>query len=120
MKLISETTRIQAAGNPPKVIEEFVGNVNTRDSGISIAKMESPRGWSEPGQRPEFDEYTLVLRGTLVLETETGRYEVKANQGVIMHRGEWVRYSTPFEEGAEYISVCIPAFSPSSVRRDEE
>ena len=115
--LISTPTRIHAAGEPPKTIEEYVGRVNSRTDGVSIARMISPAGWSEPGQTPEFDEYTVVLRGKLRVETRDDVVEVNAGQAIITHRGEWVRYSTP-EEGAEYIAVCLPASSPETVRRD--
>ena len=115
--LISTPTRIHAAGEPPKTIEEYVGRVNSRTDGVSIARMISPAGWSEPGQTPESDEYTVVLRGKLRVEARDGVLEVNAGQAIITHRGEWVRYSTP-EEGAEYIAVCLPAFSPETVRRD--
>lgn len=115
--LIPSPTRIHAAGEPPKTIEEFIGRVNSKTAEVSVARMTSPPGWSEPGQTPEFDEYTIVLRGKLRVETREGVFEVCAGQAIITHRGEWVRYSTP-EEGAEYIAVCLPAFSPESVRRD--
>jgi mannose-6-phosphate isomerase-like protein (cupin superfamily) len=110
---------IKSAGNKAKLIEEFIGRVNSKDSGLSIAKMKSPSGWEEPGQTPEFDEYTIVLNGILKLETKDETLEVSAGQAVITKAGEWVRYSTPGEEGAEYIAVCCPAFSPESVHRDE-
>jgi mannose-6-phosphate isomerase-like protein (cupin superfamily) len=116
--LIQRPTRIEAHGTPPKVIEEFIGRVNSQTAGVSIARMTSPPGWNEPGQAPEFDEYTLVLRGTLHVETRDGAIEVAAGQAIIAHRGEWVRYSTPGSEGAEYIAVCIPAFSPDTVHRE--
>lgn len=116
--LIDRPTRIEAAGNLPKIIEEFVGRVNNREERLSIARMRSPAGWQEPGQRPEFDEYTIVLAGELVVETEGGRLSVKAGQAVLTRAGEWVRYGTPGAEGAEYIAVCLPAFSPASVHRD--
>jgi mannose-6-phosphate isomerase-like protein (cupin superfamily) len=117
-KLIESPTRIEAHGLPPKIIEEFVGRVNSQTDGVSIARMKSPSGWSEPGQTPEFDEYSFVLRGTLRVETREGTLDVSAGQAVITRRGEWVRYSTPGAEGAEYIAVCIPAFSPQTVNRD--
>jgi len=110
---------IKSAGNKPKLIEEFIGRVNSKDSGLSIAKMKSPSGWEEPGQTPDFDEYTIVLRGMLKVETKGETLEVHSGQAVIAKAGEWVRYSTPAEEGAEYIAVCLPAFSPESVHRDE-
>jgi len=118
--LIATPTRVTAAGTPPKLIEEYVGNVNTGESRISIARMRSPSGWLEPGQRPAFDEYTLVIRGVLTVLTENDQVlEVKAGQGVLVRAGEWVRYSTPGPEGAEYVAVCLPAFSPTTVHRDE-
>ena len=118
-KLIESPTRITAAGNKPKLIDEYVGRVNTGDAALSVAHMRSPSGWVEPGQRPEFDEYTLVLRGTLRVEHEVGVLEVGAGQAVLTRAGEHVRYSTPGEEGAEYEAVCVPAFSPATVHRDE-
>lgn len=117
-KLIEQPTRIEAHGTPPKRIEEFIGRVNSQTAGVSIARMVSPSGWSEPGQTPEFDEYTVVLRGTLCVETRDSAFEVSAGQAIITHRGEWIRYSTPGSEGAEYIAVCVPAFSPETVHRD--
>lgn len=114
--LVPKPTRIEAAGNKPKIILEHIGRVNSRASAVSIAHMTSPAGWIEPGQTPEFDEYTLVLSGTLRVASRSGDLDVRAGQAVIAHAGEWVRYSTP--EGADYISVCIPAFSPSTVHRD--
>jgi mannose-6-phosphate isomerase-like protein (cupin superfamily) len=116
--LISAPSVIEAAGSPPKRIEEFVGRVNTSDSRVSVARMVSPAGWQEPGQRPAFAEFTVVLRGTLRVEFEGGVLEVQAGQGVVCEPGEWVKYSTPREGGAEYVAVCLPAFSPESVRRD--
>jgi len=115
--LIPSPTRIHAAGEPPKTIEEYIGRVNSQTGEVSIARMISPRGWSEPGQTPEFDEYTVVLRGKLRVETRDEILDVNAGQAMITRRGEWIRYSTP-EEGAEYIAVCLPAFSPDTVRRD--
>lgn len=115
---VQSPTRIEAAGNAPKLIDEYVGRVNTHTAGISVAHMRSPAGWVEPGQRPEFEEYTLVLAGALVVEHEGGRLEVRPGQAVITHPGEWVRYSTP--EGAEYVAICTPAFSPDTVHRDPE
>lgn len=112
-------TRIEAAGTPPKRIEEFVGRVNSQTEALSVARMISPSGWSEPGQTPEFDEYTLVLRGELSVESRAGVQKVSAGQAIICPRGEWIRYSTPGPEGAEYIAVCLPAFSPQTVHRDE-
>ena len=119
-KLISKPTTIPAAGKPPKIIEEFIGRVNSETSGISIAKMTSPSGWSEPGQTPEFDEYTVVLRGELRVETRETVHRVGAGQAIVVNRGEWVRYSTPGPDGAEYIAVCVPAFSPQIVHRDTD
>jgi len=116
--LIQQPTRIEAAGNKPKLIDEFIGLVNSKTPQVSIARMQSPSGWQEPGQTPEFDEYTIVLRGMLRVETRTGVIEVSAGQAIITTRGEWIRYSTPGPEGAEYLSVCLPAFSPATVRRD--
>jgi mannose-6-phosphate isomerase-like protein (cupin superfamily) len=116
--LIANPTRIEAAGMPPKRIEEFVGRVNSKTEALSIARMVSPSGWSEPGQTPEFDEYTVVLRGELSVDSREGTVTVKAGQAIVSPRGEWVRYSTPGAEGAEYIAVCLPAFSPATVHRD--
>jgi mannose-6-phosphate isomerase-like protein (cupin superfamily) len=118
-QLIASPTRIQAAGNKPKLIDEYVGRVNNGEQRTSIAHMRSPGGWREPGQRPEFDEYTIVLRGAVRVEYEGGELEVQAGQAVLTKAGEWVRYSTPGDEGAEYIAVCLPAFSPATVHRDE-
>ena len=117
--LISQPTRIQAAGNKPKLIDEYIGRVNSQTSAASVAHMRSPQGWVEPGQTPEFDEFTIVLRGALVVESEGDQMTVQAGQGVHTRPGEWVRYSTPGAEGAEYISVCVPAFAPDTVHRDE-
>ncbi len=122
--LIAQPTRITAAGNKPKLIDEYVGRVNTKTSGASVAHMRSPQGWLEPGQTPEFDEFTIVLKGMVRVEHKSangtiGSIEVAAGQGVIVHGGEWVRYSTPQEGGAEYIAVCLPAFSMETVHRDE-
>jgi mannose-6-phosphate isomerase-like protein (cupin superfamily) len=116
--LISSPSIIQAAGNKPKIIEEFVGRVNSQTNGISIARMKSPSGWEEPGQTPEFDEYTLVLKGMLRVTTKTGTLDVGAGQAVIVAKGEWVQYSSPDFDGTEYVAVCIPAFSPDIVHRD--
>ena len=116
-KWVPKPTVIRAAGEPPKTIEEFVGRVNSHDSALSIARMTSPAGWREPGQTPEFDEYTVVLRGELQVHTRSTTYKVAAGQAIIIHAGEWVRYATP--QGAEYIAVCLPAFSPETVQRDE-
>ena len=115
---IEKPTRITAAGNKPKEIREYVGRVNSKTAAVSIAHMTSPEGWVEPGQRPEFDEYTLVLRGMLRVEHEGGAIDVRAGQAVIAHAGEWVRYSTPEAGGADYVAVCLPAFAPETVRRD--
>lgn len=117
-RLIDKPTRIAAAGNKPKLIEEFVGRVNSQTALLSIAKMTSPGGWVEPGQTPEFDEYTVVLRGTLRVESRDGAIDVCAGQAVHTRAGEWVRYSTPGDDGAEYIAVCLPAFMPETVHRD--
>jgi mannose-6-phosphate isomerase-like protein (cupin superfamily) len=118
-RLIEKPTIVQSAGNKPKRIEEFVGLVNSGTAATSVARMTSPGGWVEPGQTPEFDEFTLVLRGTLRVETRGGTLDVRAGQAVVAPRGEWVRYSTPDAEGAEYVAVCVPAFSPQTVRRDD-
>ena len=118
MRHISSPTVIEAAGNLPKVIEEFVGRVNTGTDSVSVARMRSPSGWVEPGQTPQFDEYTVVFRGMLRVETRDGVVDVRAGEAVITSAGEWVRYSTPGEEGAEYVAICLPAFSPSTVHRD--
>jgi ethanolamine utilization protein EutQ len=117
-QLIPSPTQIKAAGNKPKIIQEFVGRVNSRTTDVSIARMKSPGGWVEPGQRPEFDEYTLVLAGMLRVEFEGGVLDVRAGQAVITSAGEWIRYSSPEPEGAEYVAVCLPAFSPATVHRD--
>jgi mannose-6-phosphate isomerase-like protein (cupin superfamily) len=116
--LISGPTRIKAHGEPTKTIEEFVGRVNSKTSAVSVARMISPSGWSEPGQKPEFDEFTIVLRGELQAETANGTHRVPAGQALVVSKGEWVRYSSPGAAGAEYISVCLPAFSPDTVHRD--
>jgi mannose-6-phosphate isomerase-like protein (cupin superfamily) len=117
--LVEKPTRIQAAGNKPKLIDEYVGHVNSKTSAVSVAHMRSPGGWVEPGQTPEFDEFTVVLKGVLRVEHKHGSVDVQAGQAVIAHAGEWVRYSTPTVEGAEYIAVCLPAFSMESVHRDQ-
>ena len=117
-RLVHAPTRIEAEGKPPKVIREYIGAVNSQTSQLSVAHMQSPGGWSEPGQRPEFDEYTVVLKGSLSVKTEKEQLDVQAGQAVIVQKGEWVQYSTPGEEGAEYIAVCLPAFTPDSVHRD--
>jgi mannose-6-phosphate isomerase-like protein (cupin superfamily) len=116
---IAQPTRVEAAGNKPKLIDEYVGRVNSATSATSVAHMRSPGGWQEPGQTPEFDEFTVVLRGTLRVEHRAGSMDVHAGQAVIAHRGEWVRYSTPQPEGAEYIAVCLPAFAIETVHRDQ-
>jgi ethanolamine utilization protein EutQ len=116
--LIPQATRIQAAGNKPKLIDEFIGRVNTQTSAASVAVMRSPEGWVEPGQTPSFDEYTIVLKGTVLVKYKEGVMEVKAGQAVIVHKGEWVQYSTPHPGGAEYFAVCVPAFSMETVHRD--
>jgi ethanolamine utilization protein EutQ len=116
--LIEKPTRIQSAGNKPKLIEEYIGRVNSQTTSASVAHMRSPSEWIEPGQTPEFDEFTIVLKGTLRVEHQNGSLDVSAGQAVIAHAGEWIRYSTPHEGGAEYIAVCIPAFSTDTVRRD--
>ena len=118
MRLIVGPTEVEAAGNPPKTIEEFVGNVNTGTEEISIALMRSPAGWNEPGQTPEFIEYSLVLKGMLRVKTRDSTHDVSAGQAIVIESGEWVQYSTPLPEGAEYLSVCVPAFSPEIVHRD--
>lgn len=118
--IIPAPTIISSAGNKQKMIEEYVGKVNTNSSEVSVARMVSPEGWEEPGQRPEFDEYTIVLKGTLKVETENDSFDIKAGSAIITPKGEWIKYSTPYEEGAEYIAVCIPAFSPDTVNRDDE
>ena len=118
-KLIAKPTVIPAAGEPPKLIEEFFGMVNSQTSALSIARMTSPCGWHEPGQTPEFDEYTVVLRGELQVDTRNATYQVGAGKAIVVSAGEWVRYSTPEAEGAEYIAICLPAFSPATVHRDE-
>lgn len=117
-ELIQEPTVIEAAGNKPKLIREYFGRVNSKSETVSIAHMDSPPGWVEPGQRPEFDEYTVVLVGSLRVEHEQGHVDVKAGQAILTRAGEWIRYSTQ-EEGAQYIAVCLPAFSPDTVHRDE-
>jgi mannose-6-phosphate isomerase-like protein (cupin superfamily) len=119
-RLITKPTVVPAAGEPPKIIEEFFGRVNSATSAVSIAKMTSPSGWREPGQTPEFDEYTIVFEGELQVETKGASYTVTAGQAVLVNAGEWVRYSTPGANGAKYIAVCLPAFSPASVHRDSD
>ena len=118
-RLIKSPTQIKAAGNKPKIIKEYIGRVNSQTQSLSIAQMKSPPGWVEPGQKPEFDEYTVVLKGVLRVKTKSGRYDVKAGQAIIVESGEWVQYSSPAKGGAEYIAVCLPAFSPQTVHRDD-
>jgi mannose-6-phosphate isomerase-like protein (cupin superfamily) len=118
--LIPKPTRIQSAGNKPKLIDEYIGRVNSQTSATSVAYMRSPAGWSEPGQTPAFDEFTVVLKGTLRVEHKGGSIEVAAGQAIIAHAGEWIRYSTPREGGAAYIAVCLPAFSTETVHRDNQ
>lgn len=114
--LISKPTRIEAAGNKPKIIEEFIGRVNSQSTAVSVARMQSPAGWVEPGQTPEFEEYSVVLRGMLRVTHKNGTIDVAAGQAVVAHPGEWVQYSTP--DGAEYIAICLPAFASNTVHRD--
>jgi len=116
--LLSQPTRVTAAGNKPKLIDEYIGRLNSKNEGVSVAHMRSPCGWQEPGQTPEFDEFTVVLKGMLRVEHRGGTIDVRGGQAVIAHKGEWVRYSTPDPEGAEYIAVCLPAFSMETVHRD--
>ncbi len=116
---IPKPTVIEAAGNKPKLIEEFIGRVNSKTDSLSIARMKSPGGWVEPGQTPAFDEYTVVLAGTLRVATKDGVIDVRAGEAIIAHKKEWVQYSTPEASGAEYIAVCLPAFSPETVHRDD-
>ena len=118
-QLIESPSRVAAAGSRPKLIDEFVGRVNTGDERLSIVRMQSPEGWAEPGQRPEFDEYTLVIDGALRVEHESGALDVRSGQAILVRAGEWVRYSTPEPGGAHYVAVCLPAFSPDTVHRDE-
>lgn len=119
-RLIAQATRIEAAGNKPKLIDEYIGRVTTRTEEVSVAHMRSPAGWQEPGQTPEFDEFTVVVNGMLRVEYEGGSLEVRGGQAVVVPKGEWIRYSTPEAEGAEYFAVCVPAFSPGTVHRDEQ
>jgi mannose-6-phosphate isomerase-like protein (cupin superfamily) len=116
--LIKAPSVIEAAGNKPKIIEEYIGRVNSKTASTSVARMQSPGGWTEPGQRPEFDEFTVVLKGMLRVKTETDTLDVRAGQAVIVNKGEWIQYSSPEDGGAEYIAVCLPAFSPDTVHRD--
>ncbi len=115
---IPQPTRVQPAGNKPKLIDEYIGRVNSATAAASVAHMRSPAGWQEPGQTPEFDEFTVVLKGMIRVEYQGGAMEVRAGQAVIAHKGEWVRYSTPEPEGAEYFAICLPAFSMETVHRD--
>ena len=117
--LVAQPTRITAAGNKPKLIDEYIGRVNTQTPAVSVAHMLSPQGWEEPGQTPDFDEFTVVLKGALRVQHKDGFLDVAAGQAVIVHKGEWVKYSTPGAEGAEYIAVCLPAFATETVHRDE-
>jgi hypothetical protein len=119
-EFIESPSRVEAAGTKPKLIDEYVGRVNTDEARLSVARMRSPQGWVEPGQRPEFDEWTLVLDGTLHVEHESGAFDVQADRAVLVRGGEWVRYSTPYPGGAEYVAVCLPAFSPDTVHRDDD
>ena len=116
--LIARPSRVTAVGNKPKLIDEYVGRVNSGTATASVARMQSPSGWQEPGQRPDFDEFTVVVKGMLQVEYEGGSLEVRAGQAVVVNKGEWVRYSTPEPEGAEYFAICVPAFSPDTVHRD--
>ncbi len=117
-RVIPSPTEIEAIGIKPKLIEEFIGRVNSGTAAVSIARMRSPEGWEEPGQTPEFDEYSLVIAGTLRVSTKDNTFDVTAGQAVIAPKGRWVRYNTPLEGGAEYVAVCLPAFSPETVHRD--
>jgi len=117
--LVAQPTRISAAGTKPKLIDEYIGRVNTKTAGVSVAHMRSPKGWEEPGQTPEFDEFTLILKGLLRVQHKGGHMDVTPGQAVIAHAGEWIRYSTPADGGAEYIAVCLPAFSMDTVHRDQ-
>jgi len=119
-EFIKKSSVIKAAGNKPKIIEEYIGRVNSGTENISIAKMMSPAGWAEPAQQPEFDEYTVVLKGVLRVKTKDKTVDVHEGEAIIVHGGEWVQYSTPDGEGAEYIAVCSPAFSPDTVHREEQ
>ena len=118
-ELISQPTRVEAAGEPPKLIDEFTGRVNTGEDRLSLARMRSPSGWSEPYQVPDFDEWTLVLRGAVQVDHDGGSMTVEAGQAVLVHAGERIRYSTPGADGAEYVAVCLPAFSPDTVHRED-
>jgi len=116
--VIKSPTIIEAAGNKPKIIEEYFGQVNSKTSEVSVAKMTSPQGWIEPGQRPQFDEYTVVLKGTLQVKTEKEMIDINAGSAILTKKGEWIQYSTPYDGGAEYVAVCLPAFSLETVHRD--
>ena len=116
--LIENPSLVEAAGSPPKRIEEFFGRVNSKTDSVSIARMKSPSGWQEPGQTPEFDEYSVVLKGTLHVRLRDTQHDVQAGQTILVQKGEWVQYSTPGQDGAEYMAVCLPAFSPATVHRD--
>ena len=118
-QIIKNPKRIESVGNKSKTIDEFIGRVNSSTEQISIAKMKSPARWEEPGQTPEFDEYTIVLNGTLRVETKSETFDIKTGEAIITYKGEWIKYSTPTDEGAEYIAVCVPAFSPETVNRDK-
>ena len=120
MKLIEGPSLIEEPSIEPKIIKEFIGMVNSGTSDVSIAKMESPQGWQEPGQTPEFDEYTIVLKGIVCVTSKGSSLEIKKGQALITRKGEWVQYSTPYEGGAEYISVCLPAFTPDTVHREKD
>ena len=117
--LVAQPTRISAAGTKPKLIDEYIGRINSKTVGVSVAHMRSPQGWEEPGQTPEFDEFTLVLKGMVRVRHRTGEMDVTSGQAVIAHAGEWIQYSTPVEGGAEYLAVCLPAFSMETVHRDQ-
>ena len=119
-KIINSPTIIKSVGNKPKIIQEYIGLVNSKTKDVSIAHMQSPGGWQEPGQRPDFDEYTIVLDGSLKVETENNTLFVNKGEAIIAYAGEWVRYSTPDAKGAKYIAVCMPAFTPETVNRDEK
>ena len=119
-RLISNPALIKAEGNKIKIIREFFGKVNSGNSDVSIAMMKSPEGWTEPGQKPEFDEYTIVIKGVLHIKTIDSEYDISEGQGIVINKNEWVQYSSPNLEGAEYVSVCIPAFSPEAVHRDND
>ncbi len=119
-EFISKSTRVQAVGQPPKTIEEFIGRVNSNTDALSIARMKSPAGWSEPAQTPDFDEYTVVLRGVLHVKLKDREFDVAAGQAILVSKGEWVQYSTPSPSGAEYVAVCVPAFSLERVNRESQ